>query len=62
MQGEMPRPPKSKAKRRVGLAVYLEPAVLRKLKTEAEMDRRSTSTQAALYIEEGLGLRRNNKG
>lgn len=56
----MPRPPKSKAKRRVGLAVYLEPAVLHKLKNEAERDRRSTSTQAALYIEEGLGLRRNN--
>jgi len=54
----MPRPPKSKAKRRVGLAVYLEPAILRHLKRAAERDRRSTSTQAALYIEEGLGLRR----
>jgi hypothetical protein len=54
----MPRPPKSKAKRRVGLAVYLEPAILRKLKETAEHDRRSTSTQAALYIEDGLGLRR----
>jgi len=54
----MPRPPKSKAKRRVGLAVYLEPAILRNLKRAAERDRRSTSTQAALYIEEGLGLRK----
>jgi len=54
----MPRPPKSKAKRRVGLAVYLEPAILRKLRQAAERDRRSTSTQAALYIEEGLGLRK----
>ena len=54
----MPRPPKSKAKRRVGLAVYLEPAILRDLKHAAERDRRSTSTQAALYIEEGLGLRK----
>ena len=54
----MPRPPKSKAKRRVGLAVYLEPAILRNLKTAAVRDRRSTSTQAALYIEEGLGLRK----
>ncbi|HLN51321.1 MAG: hypothetical protein ACLQD9_08805 [Thermoplasmata archaeon] len=54
----MARPPKSKAKRRVGLAVYLEPAILRKLRVAAEQDRRSTSTQAALYIEEGLGLRK----
>jgi hypothetical protein len=54
----MPRPPKSKAKRRVGLAVYLEPAILKELKLAAERDRRSTSTQAALYIEEGLGLRK----
>ena len=54
----MPRPTKSKAKRRVGLAVYLEPAILRKLRTAADSDRRSTSTQAALYIEEGLGLRK----
>jgi hypothetical protein len=54
----MPRPPKSKEKRRVGLAVYLEPAILRRLRKAAEDDRRSTSTQAALYIEEGLGLRK----
>lgn len=54
----MPRPPKSKAKRRVGLAVYLEPAVLRRLKTAAERERRSASTQAALYIELGLRQRR----
>jgi hypothetical protein len=38
--------------------VYLEPAILRKLREAAERDRRSTSTQAALYIEEGLGLRK----
>jgi hypothetical protein len=54
----MPRPTKSKAKRRVGLAVYLEPAILKKLRSAADRDRRSTSTQAALYIEEGLGLRK----
>ncbi len=54
----MPRPAKSKEKRRVGLAVYLEPAILRRLQQEAEDDRRSASTQAALYIEEGLGLRK----
>jgi len=54
----MARPPKSKAKRRVGLAVYLEPSILRKLRLAADADRRSTSTQAALYIEEGLGLRK----
>lgn len=52
----MPRPTKSKAKRRVGLAVYLEPAILRKLKDAAEGERRSASTLAALFIEEGLGL------
>ncbi len=51
----MPRPTKSKAKRRVGLAVYLEPAILRRLKDTAEGERRSASTLAALYIEEGLG-------
>jgi|GEM_PF-2629742 len=56
----MPRPPKPKAKRRVGLAVYVEPAILQKLKEAAERDRRSASTQAALYIEEGLGLRKPN--
>lgn len=54
----MPRPAKSKAKRRVGLAVYLEPSIVRRLKDAADRDRRSASTQAALYIEEGLGLRR----
>ncbi len=52
----MPRPTKSKAKRRVGLAVYLEPAVLRKLKGAAEDERRSASTLAALFIERGLGV------
>ncbi len=38
--------------------MYLEPAILKELKVAAERDRRSTSTQAALYIEEGLGLRK----
>ncbi len=56
----MPRPAKSKEKRRVGLAVYLEPAILRRLRRAAEEERRSTSTQAALYIEEGLGIRKPN--
>jgi len=54
----MPRPRKEKAKRRVGLAVYVEPAILRALRQAAELDRRSASTQAALYIETGLGLRK----
>jgi len=54
----MPRPAKSKAQRRIGVAVYLEPWILRKLKETAELDRRSASTQAALYIERGLGIRR----
>ncbi len=51
----MPRPAKSKAKRRVGLAVYLEPSVLKQLKSAAENERRSASTLAALFIERGLG-------
>ncbi|HTT14518.1 MAG TPA: hypothetical protein VMG81_01900 [Thermoplasmata archaeon] len=50
----MPRPRKSKAERRVPVAVYLEPALLKKLKEVAEKDRRSASTLAALYIEAGL--------
>jgi hypothetical protein len=54
----MARPRKEKAKRRVGLAVYVEPAILRALRRAAEVDRRSASTQAALYIENGLGLRK----
>jgi hypothetical protein len=54
----MPRPRKEIAKRRVGLAVYVEPAILRALRRAAEVDRRSASTQAALYIECGLGLRK----
>ncbi len=54
----MPRPAKSKEKRRIGLAVYLEPSVLRRLKEAADRDRRSASTQAAMYIEDGLGIRR----
>jgi len=54
----MPRPRKEKAKRRVGLAVYVEPGILRALRRAAEDERRSTSTQAALYIENGLGLRK----
>ena len=52
----MPRPRKDKAKRRVGLAVYVEPGILRALRRAAENDRRSASMQAALYIENGLGL------
>lgn len=54
----MPRPRKDKLHRRVGLAVYIEPGILRALQRVAESDRRSASTQAALYIEAGLGLRR----
>ncbi len=54
----MPRPAKAKAKRRIGLAVYLEPNVLRRLKDAADRDRRSASTQAAIYIEAGLGIHR----
>jgi len=54
----MPRPRKDKNKRRVGLAVYVEPALLRALREVAEGERRSASTQAALYIEAGLGLRK----
>jgi hypothetical protein len=40
----------------VGLAVYVEPRVLRELRDVAATERRSASTQAALYIERGLGL------
>lgn len=54
----MARPRKEKQKRRVGLAVYVEPAILRALRRAAEVDRRSASTQAAIYIEHGLGLRK----
>jgi hypothetical protein len=50
----MPRPRKSKADRRVPVAVYLEPALLKRLKAAADKDRRSASTLAALYIEAGL--------
>lgn len=57
----MARPSKSKAERRVGLAVYLAPDVLRRLKSTAEEDRRSTSTLAALYIERGLGAAANEE-
>ncbi len=42
----------------MGLAVYVEPVILRALRRAAENDRRSASTQAALYIENGLGLRK----
>jgi hypothetical protein len=55
----MPRPRKTKGKRRVGLAVYVEPAILRALRVAADRDRRSASTLAALFIERGLGLRRS---
>jgi len=53
----MSRPAKSKAQRRIGVAVYLEPWILRRLRATAVRERRSASTQAALYIEQGLGLR-----
>ncbi len=53
----MPRPPKSKAERRIGLAVYVAPAVLRALRLAADEERRSTSAQASLYIERALGVR-----
>jgi len=56
----MPRPRKDKEKRRVGVAVYVEPAILRALRRAAEADRRSASTQAALYIENGLGIRKSH--
>jgi len=58
----MARPRKAKAKRRVGLAVYIEPALLRALRRAADLDRRSASTLAALYIEKGLGIRRGSSG
>jgi len=54
----MARPRKDKGKRRVGLAVYVEPALLKALRQAAEVERRSASTQAALYIERGLGIRK----
>ena len=38
--------------------MYVEPGILRALRRAAEDERRSTSTQAALYIENGLGLRK----
>lgn len=53
----MPRPKKSPAARRVGLAVYVEPAILSQLRRVAERERRSASTQAAIFIAEGLGFR-----
>ena len=54
----MARPRKDKGKRRVGLAVYIEPGLLRALRRAADVERRSASTQAALYIEQGLGIRK----
>ena len=53
----MPRPRKSASKLRRGLAVYMEPATIRRLREVAESERRSASTQAALFIEIGLGIR-----
>jgi hypothetical protein len=58
----MSRPRKPLSKRRVGLAVYLEPHILEKLKAAAEADRRSVSTQAMVYLERGLGLRKRDRG
>jgi hypothetical protein len=40
----------------VGLAVYIEPGLLRALRRAAEVEHRSASTQAAIYIEQGLGI------
>jgi hypothetical protein len=50
----MPRPRKSSKDRRVGVAVYMEPALKRRLEEKAQQERRSASTQAVLYIEAGL--------
>jgi hypothetical protein len=54
----MPRPRKSQSERRVGLAVYMSPRVKKALERAAKESVRSASTQALLYIEEGLGLRK----
>lgn len=62
MPNSVSRPIKPAAKRRVSLAVYLEPAIARQLKARADSDRRSASTQAGLFIEEGLGLRPRSDG
>jgi hypothetical protein len=56
VRNPMPRPRKPKEKRKVGLAIYLEPKVLQLLRATAEKDRRSLSDQGAIYIERGLGL------
>lgn len=50
----MPRPRKSTIERRVMLAVYVPKKVLKRLVDLAVKDRRSTSTQALILIEQGL--------
>ena len=54
----MSRPRKSREARRVPLAVYAPPAVLRRLRAVATKDRRSLSTQALILIEDGLKSRK----
>ena len=54
----MARPRKTVATRRVGLAVYLEPAIIKRLKEAADKDRRSSSTLAGILIERGLAALR----
>ena len=50
----MPRPRKPKDQRRAALAVYLPPPLLNRLRDIAVKDRRSASTQALIYIEQGI--------
>jgi len=50
----MARPKKPREERRVALAVYLPPAVLKRLRKVAVTERRSASTQALVFIERGL--------
>jgi hypothetical protein len=54
----MGRPRKPRESRRVPLAVYAPPAVLRRLREVAARDRRSLSTQALILIEDGLKARK----
>lgn len=50
----MPRPRKPAAQKRAALAVYLPPALLKKLQRVATRERRSASAQALLFIEGSL--------
>jgi hypothetical protein len=54
----MPRPRKPRESRRIPLAVYAPPGVLRRLRAVAAKDRRSLSTQALILIEDGLKSRK----